>query len=115
MLADRHIAEGLRAAAQVIDAISTWNAETLEGLGRGRVTMRARALTGDQVTDDRTLAAAKLAGLHIEVPPVAYREMFDAYAAAAGRPTARAGVLEPTLEASLRRPGEGDAPRLERV
>lgn len=62
-----------------------------------------------------SLAAAKLADRRIEMPQIAYLEMFDAYAAAAGRATSRTGVLEPVLEAGLKRPGEGDVPRLERV
>lgn len=77
--------EALRAAAQVTDSIGSWNAETLEGLRRSRVTMLARALMGDQVTNDPSLAAAKLADLRIEVPPLVYVQVSDAYAAASGR------------------------------
>lgn len=113
MLADRHIAQSLRAAAQVTDAISGWNAETLEGLRRhGRATMRAGALTGNQVTNDPSLAAAKLSDLRIAVPPIAYADVLDAYAAASGRATSRKGALEPALEASLERFGEADVPSL---
>ena len=78
-----------------------WNAATLDGLPRSHVTMPARALTGNQVTDDLGLVAAKLADGRIDVPTVAYRDVRDAYAAVAGKADSRTGVLEPFLTAQL--------------
>jgi hypothetical protein len=48
--------------------------------------MPARALTGDQVTDDRWLVVAKLADRRIDVPAFAYRDLRDVYAAATTDP-----------------------------
>ena len=114
-LADRHIVQALRAAAEVTDSICGWNAETLPGLRRSRVMMPARALTGDQVTNHQSLAAAKITGQSIEVPNVAYRDLHDAYAAASGRATSRTGVLEPAFATCLERASDVDVPRLERA
>ena len=97
----REVAQALRAAVQVTEAISVWNAATVAGLPRSHVTMPARLLTGDQVSDDPALAAAKLADRHIDVPTSGYRDLRDAYAAAAGRSDSRTGVLESMLMAQL--------------
>ena len=106
--------QALRAAIQVTDAISVWNAATFEGLPRSHVTMPARALTGDQVTNDPTLAAAKLANRRIDVPTGAYRDLRDAYAAVAGKPDSRTGILEPILTAQLKHTRDGNGLVIER-
>ena len=102
----REVVQALRAAVQVTDAISGWNAVTLDGLPRSHVTMSARALTGDQVTDDFALAAAKLAGGRTDVPTSALRALRDAYASVAGKPDPRTGVLELVLTAQLEDAGD---------
>ena len=111
----RDVAQALRAAVQVTDAISVWNAATVDGLPRSHVTMPARLLTGDQVTDDPTLAAAKLADWRIDVPTSGYRGLRDAYAAVAGRPNSREGILEPVLTAQLERTSGGIGLVIERA
>lgn len=110
----RELAQALRAAVQVTDAISVWNAATVDGLPRSRVTMPARALTGDQVTDDPTLAAAKLTNRRIDVPASGYRDLRDAYAEVAGKPDSRTGVLEPVLTAQLEHTRGGNGLAIER-
>ena len=100
----REVAQALRAAVQVTDAIGGWNAATLDGLPRSHVTMPARALTGDQVTDDPALAAAKLADRRIDVPTSAYRDLHDAYAVVVGRASSRTGVVESFLSAQTELP-----------
>ena len=99
----REVVQALRAAVQVTDAISVWNAATLDGLPRSRVTMPARALTGDQVTDDPTLTAAKLANRRIEVPRIGYIGLRETYAALSGAVHPRIGLVEPALAAALAR------------
>ena len=93
----REVAQALRAAVQVADEISVWNAVTVDGLPRSHVRMPARALTGDQVTDDPALAAAKLADRRIDVPASGYRDLRDAYSVVAGGASSRTGVVEPFL------------------
>ena len=97
------MAQALRAAVQVTDAISGWNAATLTRLPCSRVTMSARALTGDQVSDDATLVTAKLADRRIEVPSIAYRDVREAYEDLSGKVGSREGVLAPVLAAQLER------------
>ena len=111
----REVAQALRAAVLVTDAISVWNAATVDGLPRSHVTMPARALTGDQVTDDPTLAAEKLADRRIDVPTSGYRDLREAYSAVAGKPNSREGILEPVLTAQLERMSGGNGLIIERV
>ena len=103
----REVEQALRAAVQVTDAIGIWNAEAIGGLRRSHATIPARALTGDQVTDDPVLAAAKLTDRRIDVPESGYRDLRDAYSAVAGRPNSREGILEPVLTAQLERTSGG--------
>jgi len=110
----REVVQALRAAVQVTDAIGGWNAATLDGLPCARVTMPARALTGDQVTNDPTLAAAKLADRRVDVPASGYRDLRDAYAAVAGKPDSRTGGLEPLLTAQLEHARGGSGLVIER-
>lgn len=76
--------------------------------------MPARALAGMQVFDDEALAAAKLRIGASTVPGVAYRELYDAYAAVAGKADPRAGVLEPVMTAHLESTPELGGPVIER-
>lgn len=111
---DPEVVQALRAAVQITTTFARWNAATADALPQSRPMMAARALTGDQVTDDATLAAAKLAGSRVEVPAVAYRDLLDAYEVAGGNASPRTGVLEPVLAAQLGRAAVGFGLGIER-
>lgn len=112
---DPEVVQALRAAVQITRTFARWNAATADALPQSRPIMAARALTGDQVTDDAALAAAKLANTRVEVPAVAYRDLLDAYQVARGNPSPRVGVLEPLLAAQLGRAEVGFGLGIERT
>ena len=111
---DPEVVQALRAAVQITTTFARWNAATTDALPQSRPMMAARALTGDQVTDDATLAAAKLSNTRVEVPSVAYRDLLDAYEVAGGYASPRTGVLEPVLAAQLGRAEVGFGLGIER-
>jgi hypothetical protein len=59
----RHLGQAIAGAAAMTADIGRWNQQTATRMGRAhQIYVPARTLTGAQVTDERTLAQAKLAG-----------------------------------------------------
>jgi len=95
-LSDREVGQALRGATRIARAIAAWNSDTLSRLRDTRPITRARNLSGDFVTDDPGLVAAKLADRSVEMPDAVYDELRDAYlvaSSAASPPLAHGAEL----------------------
>ncbi|OIQ80462.1 hypothetical protein GALL_377800 [mine drainage metagenome] len=79
-LSERATGAALNGAVQVMADIAEWNARTFTRLAHsGQLHITARALTGDDVTNDPTLAAAKLAGRLVTAPESATSRITELY------------------------------------
>lgn len=79
-LSERATGAALNGAVQVMADIAEWNAQTFTRLAHsGQLHIPARALTGDDVTDDPTLATAKIAGRLVTAPKSAASRITELY------------------------------------
>ncbi|MHB1492062.1 MAG: hypothetical protein ACYCTH_16410, partial [Cellulomonas sp.] len=86
-LSERPTGAALNGAVQVMADIAEWNAQTFTRLAHnGQLHIPARALTGDDVTNDPTLAAAKLAGRLVTTPESATSRIIELYDVAQHHP-----------------------------
>ena len=82
--------EVLAGAVEMTGDIARWNAATLRVIAEaGQLHVPARALTGDQVSDDLRLVRAKLTDRLAPAPDDAVAAVVAAYEAVTTRPDAR--------------------------
>ena len=79
-LSERGTGAALNGAVQVMADIAEWNAQTFTRIAHsGQLHIPARALTGDDVTDEPTLATAKIAGRLVTAPESATSRITELY------------------------------------
>lgn len=120
-LSERPTGAALNGAAQVMADIAEWNTRTFTRLAHsGQLHIPARALTGDDVTNDPTLTTAKLTGRLVTPPESATSRITELYdvvqhhpirAMAPGYTPPRAGLEARTQDqSSIARREIGDGP-----
>ena len=112
-LSERATGAALNGAVQVIADIAEWNAQTFTRLAHsGQLHIPARALTGDDVTNDPTLATAKLTGRLVTAPESATSRVTELYDVVQHHPmrAIAPGYTPPRVEVDARAEVQEQAP-----